>query len=153
MGGRAHRWTRAPSGRADGQADGRKGGRADGRTMGGWADKQTEAGGRVDRRTGGQADRGRGAHGRADRRMGQRTGGRVGGLANWRTGGRGRTGRRRTSEGKTPDIDASIDMAVGNPMWPSLGNCKVTPFTSSVTVMTGSDTMSCRHHADFVVKL
>ena len=60
-------------GRADGWADGRTGGR----------------GLRVDERMGGWA--------------GGRTGGRVGGLADWWTGGRGRTGGR-ISEGKTPNL-------------------------------------------------
>ena len=91
--------------------------------------------------------------GRADGRTGRRTGGRVGGLADdgfpkvkLLIGGQAdrRTGGR---------VDASADMAMGNPTWPSSGNYKVTRFTSSVTVTVGSDTMSCRHHADFVVTL
>ena len=56
MGGRAHKQTRAPSGRAERLADGRTGGRADGRTG-----RQT-ADGLDDCWIGGQADGG----GRAD---------------------------------------------------------------------------------------
>ena len=93
MGRRAHRWTRAPSGRADegGQADGgeRACGRADGRT-------RRRTGGQV----GGLADWGMGGRGR--------TSGRVGGLADWRMGGRGRTGGRRISEGRTPDLTRQL---------------------------------------------
>ena len=43
----------------------------------------------------------------ADERTGAdngRMGGRVGGLVDGRTSGRGRTGGRRISEGKTPDL-------------------------------------------------
>ena len=58
---------------------------------------------RADERTGGRggglADwHGRGTDGRG------RTDGRVGGLADWRMGRRGRTGGRRISEGKSPNL-------------------------------------------------
>ena len=58
VGGRAHKHTRAPSGRADDLAGGRTGGRADG--GGQWTDGQTGGRGWVGARTGGQGD------GRAD---------------------------------------------------------------------------------------
>ena len=81
------------SGRADELAGGRTGRRADGGEQ--WADR----GGRTGGRGGGRAD---GGEQWADR--GGRTGGRVGELADWWTGGRGRTGGRRIFEGKTPNL-------------------------------------------------
>ena len=74
--------------------------RRTGRT--GWADGRTGGRGlRADERTGGRAG------GQADERTGAdngRMGGRADGLADWRTGGRGQTGGRRISEGKTPNL-------------------------------------------------
>ena len=134
--------------------DMRRTGQTGGRT-GAQADEGSE---RTSGRTSGRADgrtSGRGRARWADERMGAdngRTGGRVGGgAAGARTGGRGRTGGRRISEGKTPNLTRHLTWPVGNPTWPSSGNCKVTRFTSSITITTGSDTMSCRHHADDVV--
>ena len=77
MGGRAHRRTRALSGRA--------GGRVDERTGAGMLGGQVDGGGQW-------ADGGGRVRGWADRRIGRRM------------GGRRRTGGRRISEGKTPNL-------------------------------------------------
>ena len=62
----------------------------------GWADGRTGGRGlRADERTGGRM---------GGRRTGRRTSGRVGGLADWQTGRWGRTGGRRISKGKTPNL-------------------------------------------------
>ena len=83
VGGRADRWADGRTGgrglRADERTGERTGGRADEGGHAGW----TSGRGRT---MGGQADRGRRVHGRED------------GLADWRTGG------RRISEGKTPNL-------------------------------------------------
>ena len=87
MGGRAHKRTRAPSGRADGLEGGQTGKRVDGGGHAGRTSRQGRTmGKRADGRTGGRG------------RVGARTGGRVGGLADWWTCG------QRISEGKTPNL-------------------------------------------------
>ena len=75
----------------------------DGRARG-RAHKRTRApAGHVDRWMSG---RGRTMGGRADRRT--RAGTRADGWTGWRTGGRGRTGGRRISEGKTPNLTRQL---------------------------------------------
>ena len=64
-----------------------------------WADGRTGGRGRAKARTGGRADRA--ADGVADGRIGWRTGR----LAD---GGQGRTGGRRISEGKTPNLTRQL---------------------------------------------
>ena len=65
----------------------RTSGRANGRTEVGTLDRQADGGGQW-----------------TNGRTGWQTGGRVGRLADWRTGGRGRTGGQRISEDKTPNL-------------------------------------------------
>ena len=63
-------------------------------------------------------------------------------------GGGGANGADRVVDER---IDVSTNAAIENPMCPSSCKCKNRPFTSIVTITTRSVTMSCCHHASFVM--